>query len=81
MPNIRIYDNEGETVDRYTVIIDEHCYGMSHNPMQPNGFDQYFGILGQDVDEGSHLGIKLDHIPMEIAEAVNVRANFEDSLA
>jgi hypothetical protein len=41
---IRIFDNKGETFDRYTVLIDEDAFGMSHNPLSAQGFNQYIGF-------------------------------------
>jgi hypothetical protein len=40
---IRIFDNKGETMDRYTVVIDESYYSMSENALSPDGFNQYGG--------------------------------------
>lgn len=41
--SVEIHDND-KTFDRYTVIIDgEVCYGMSINPLSPQGFNQYIG--------------------------------------
>lgn len=42
---IEVYDNGGETVDRYTVIIDGDVYTMSDNPLSPQGVNQYAGKL------------------------------------
>lgn len=41
---LTVYDTgENSTVDRYTVIFDGVAYGMSVNPLSPNGFNQYIG--------------------------------------
>lgn len=61
--NIRIYDNEGETFDRYTVVyLDEqdgtgkYTYvGMSRDPFHPQGFGQH----GTCID-GPHLGKRIE---------------------
>jgi len=39
-PKVSVYDNGGETMDRYTVIIGDDAYGMGENP---RGFNQYVG--------------------------------------
>lgn len=62
--NIRIYDNGGETFDRYTVIyMDDLCpytslytaRGMSENPSHPQGFGQIC-----EAEPGEHLGKEID---------------------
>lgn len=69
-----IYDNDGKTVDRYTVYFNDgytdldtgkyfnDCLGMSSNPYSPQGFSQHSsGLLGR------HNGrrIKLEELPTE----------------
>lgn len=49
---IFVYDNGGETVDRYTIIIDTEVFGMSENALSPNGFNQYCGRVGDDIPIG-----------------------------
>jgi len=71
---IKIYDNGGETFDRYTVIyIGSHyngfysCLGMSENPFSPQGYGQH----GSCTD-GPHLGkeIQFEDIPEACQRAV-----------
>ena len=50
---IRVFDNGGETFDRYTIVIDNNVYGMSDNADQANGFNQYIGELGLDCNESN----------------------------
>lgn len=49
MVEIKIVDNGGETIDRYTVTIGDEVYTMSQNPRRPDGFNQYAG-KAQDFD-------------------------------
>lgn len=52
-----VWDNGGESFDRYTVILkDGEGLGFSHNPTHPQGFSQYLGR----VEEGGHLGNKIE---------------------
>lgn len=56
--NVRIYDNDGKTWDRYTIVVDEEngdrtFHGASSNPFDPQGFGQY---CGENFEEGPHLG-------------------------
>ena len=67
--NVVIYDNGGETLDRYTIFIGDDVYGMSE---QGCGFNMYIGDR-TDIAEGGHLGIMLDHIPHGIKNAINER--------
>jgi len=62
-----VYDNDGETLDRYTVFTpDGSVYGMSETG---GGFNQY---LGEDteIEKGKHLGRKLKSVPKSIEKAV-----------
>ena len=39
---LTVYDNDGITFDRYTVVIPRgDVFGMSENPSSPQGFNQY----------------------------------------
>jgi hypothetical protein len=64
-----IYDNLGETYDRYTIFIGDDVFGMS---AEGQGFNQYIGDR-TEIAEGDHLGIMLDHIPHGIQKAINER--------
>ena len=75
--SIRIYDNDGETFDRYTVIIDNNVFTMSHNAQSPQGFNQYVGTIGKDlildhVIDNKPL-ILFSELPAEVQGAIKVR--------
>lgn len=40
---ITVYDNGGETLDRYTVITPRGVFGMSRDALSPQGFNMYLG--------------------------------------
>jgi hypothetical protein len=62
-----VYDNGGETLDRYTVFTpDGSVYGMSETG---GGFNQYVGD-DSEVEKGSHLGKLLKSVPKGIKSAV-----------
>jgi len=73
--NIKIYDNGGNTFDRYTVIYMNYpernglftCLGMSENPFHPQGFGQH-----GSAQDGKHLGqeISFEELPAECQKAV-----------
>ena len=69
--SIRIYDNGGKTVDRYTLVvpsIDEpgklDMYGFNESPFHPQGFGQYSGSY-MPMGSYSHLGklVSLEDLP------------------
>ena len=75
MPKIEVYDNNGETWDRYTVVIDgdlENCYGMSEKPLSYQGFNQYVGRVSQAFLDTQ---VKLDSIPACLEKAIQMRAD------
>lgn len=54
---LRIWDNGGESFDRYTVRVGNDYYGMSENPFGPQSFNQYIGTYCTNVVmEGRHVG-------------------------
>lgn len=70
---LKIYDNEGETFDRYTVVFDEkhnglyECLGLSEHPNSPLGFSQW-----SDCKLGNHLGkeINFNELSTELQEYI-----------
>ena len=75
LEKVRIFDNRGKTFDRYFIIIGEDSFTMSHNPMSPQGYNQYTGPDSASTGRtwnmgGGALGILLDHIPPEIEPAI-----------
>jgi hypothetical protein len=70
---IVVFDNEGESYDRYTIFTpDGSVYGMSDNPMSPNGFNQYLGD-NTEITMGSHLGKRLKSVPDGIYMSIIAR--------
>ena len=62
-----VYDNGGETLDRYTVFTpDSSVFGMSATG---DGFNQYIGD-DTEIEKGSHLGKRLKTVPKDIKSAV-----------
>ncbi len=73
-----IYDNGGETIDRYTIVFNEAwgsltmCLGLSDNPDHPQGFSQFNGC-----QDGPHLGKQIhfedlsENIQMHIHERIS----------
>ena len=73
---LKIYDNEGKTVDRYTVVVNEEhnglyeCLALSEHPTHPQGFSQW-----SDCMLGSHLGreVKFEELSKELQEHIKSR--------
>lgn len=57
----RIYDNGGETFDRYTVVFaDGSVLGIGDTGNVPNGFCMHVGSIHEgSVTEGPHLGKRI----------------------
>jgi len=71
-----IYDNGGQSFDRYTVVFDDgSVFGMSHNATSPQGFCQYAGEVSEfDFNaDGLPLGEEIDNVPLEVVrQAINI---------
>lgn len=73
LKGVIVYDNGGETADRYTVIVpDGSVYGMSSNPSSSQGFNQYSGEKSEFPNGLSHTGKKVDvsKLPEGVQKAI-----------
>jgi len=80
MKGLKIYDNGGKTIDRYTVILDGAVFTMSYDPLSPQGVNQY---LGREVDcKNQKWGkeIKFSQVNNAVQQAINLRANQQNRL-
>jgi len=77
---VKVYDNGGRSMDRYTVVLPNgDVYGMSEHPNHPQGFNQYSGTIG--MDEGySIFNIELNNkrtdkskLSAEVKQAIKER--------
>lgn len=79
MKIIAIYDNGGETMDRYTIVFNTYhdhrktlreCLALSSNPSDPQGFSQW-----SSCQIGKHLGkkLKFEQLPELIQKHVQAR--------
>ncbi len=73
---VRVFDNGGKTIDRYTVI--DHSgnawYTMGDDATTPQGFNQYGGKaskLPKGVNHGNP--IEASDLPMEVQKAIRLR--------
>lgn len=74
VPRIQVFDNEGKTFDRYTVIIGQSIFAMSHNASSPQGINQYVGpIQAVDLNKLVSFTKRLPQIPKELEAAIEAR--------
>jgi len=66
-----VYDNGGETIDRYTVSMGNELYTMSDSPLSPLGVNQYYGgwTLGEDMAKYGQL-VEIDSLPVDVQRAI-----------
>lgn len=70
-----IYDNGGKTIDRYTIFIGNQVYGMSENPLSPQGFNQFVG-LKKEISKTllkKDKKVKFSSLPEEVKKAINYK--------
>jgi len=70
---IKVYDNGGETLDRYTVIINGDVFTMSSDPLWVLGVNQWLGTV--DEIDAQRLGkeVTLKQLPKEVLIAIIYR--------
>ena len=86
---VRIYDNGGETFDRYTVVFtgryghltagETWILGMSGNPCHPQGFGQHSTYRERiDVPSYAHLGKRISFLTLPRPCQDLVRADYRE---
>jgi hypothetical protein len=77
---VKVYDNGGTTMDRYTVVIDGSVYTMSENAHAPNGVNMYAGeeSEGYGPQEGD-AEVPVDQLPEDLQRAITDRQSDSDS--
>lgn len=65
---VRVFDNGGKTLDRYTVIIDGSIFAMSGNPEHPQGVNQYVGEKPCNLSGDREL--RWDEVPEPVRKAI-----------
>jgi len=77
---IKIFDNEGESLDRFTVVIGKNVFGLSEKPNSQFGFNQFAFTIGKG--EGFHQlsdevlkqkKVKFVSLPIEVQKAIRDR--------
>lgn len=71
--NIKIYDNGGETFDRYTVVAGNNVFGLSEDPLSPQGFNQWV-CLTKDLDKtGLGQEVNFENLAPRVKGAIKRR--------
>ena len=83
---LKIYDNQGKTFDRFTILAlrkNEPVYdifGMSANPLSPQGFNQYCGetlaLEAIKITENCGIRIPFNSLEKEVQQAIKDRFTF-----
>ena len=70
-----VYDNDGKTIDRYTVIKDNSVYTMSDRPNFPTGVNMYCCEVSEaDMNKiKQDKKIKIQDLPKEVQQAIKDR--------
>jgi len=76
---VEIYDNGGETIDRYTVIVGQSVMTMGNDTTSPQGFNQYAGELSElpFAREGKKLNFMPDSVYDGLVMGRGFRVNRE----
>ncbi len=73
MKKVMVLDNGGKTFDRYTVLIGWDAYTMSHNPLSPQGVNQYMGTFLSLTFQSEDKEIKWEEVPESVKAAIQER--------
>ena len=71
---LKVWEGSEDFVDRYTVRIKNDYYGMSCNPLSPQGFNQYIGSYPNIYEAYLGKEISLPFLPEEVRKAVAERS-------
>jgi len=80
VPGLEVWDNGGETCDRYTVLIGSDIYHMSDNATSPNGVNCYGGHLSHipHPEKWGFVGNRVESLaslPDAVQRAITQRMN------
>ena len=67
---IKVYDNKGQTLDRYTVIINGDVFTMSSDPLWPQGVNQWLGTADEIDTQRLGKEVTLNQLPKEVLIAI-----------
>ncbi len=73
MDRIEVYhDESGRYFDEYTVVIGNNVFGMSKNPLSPQGFNQYCAEK-RECNFAREKEIQFRDLSKEVKEAIKGR--------
>jgi len=79
-PRIIVYDNEGDSFDRYTIIDTKNgdMYGASDQPFAPQGFGQYCGNLVDSYMTQTYGACYAKRTPTQVKSIMQEQINIAD---
>jgi hypothetical protein len=73
MTSVKVFDNLGATLDRYTVVINNDVYFMSPYPLSPQGVNQYGGIANDLFYGDIGKQVKFKDLFDDVVKAIQIR--------
>jgi len=78
-PKFTIFDNGGETQDRYTIITDTgEVFGFDENPFNPNGFGQYSFNVKDSSNEDINTVDKFINTALDNPEWLGIEISIDE---
>ena len=65
----KVFENEGNYADKYTVIIEGSIYAMSEHPSSPQGVNMYCGEISNGY-KADGKEVEINDIPKEVKQAI-----------
>jgi len=78
MTQIKVYDNNGVSFDRYLIFIDNEAYTMSRNALSPQGVNQYLGKKHEIVIPKEDKLMSFNSLPNDVKEAIQQRISVNE---
>ena len=73
---IKVFENEGNYADKYTIMIEGSIYAMSEHPSSPQGVNMYCGEISNGY-KADGKEIEINDIPKEVKQAILERISEE----
>jgi hypothetical protein len=71
----KVYDMGEDALDRFTVVISDDVYSMSHDPVSPSGYNLWIGNLSEYDVANFGKEVPMDSLPDSVKIAIEDRLN------
>lgn len=71
----KVYDMGEDALDRFTVVISDDVYSMSHDPISPSGYNLWIGNLSEYAVANFGKEVPMDSLPDSVKIAIEDRLN------